>query len=593
MGEHLVQAYALGGEHIHPEPQGGQRREKLGPEEVGQGEGAVRRTQEQRPALVGVGDRLAREVIEGHQPGGVRGARQGRREERLEHLGRVGVGTEQGGELAEHPGPGVELAGAVVAVHHGYQIAGGGGHQVEFAVDAAELVLEHDHGEDAGPGADVAGPGRDRVGRDHPGPGVALGRRHRGAGLQSTGRIEPLRTLGAQRAGRLAGSPDRREQRGQVELDPGLGAQLGEPGQHGLVVVAGGHIDREHPAGVADAEHPFAAELPVHVAGEGGQVGDRPDMLLLVEHGLVQVGDAPAVRDVVAERGAQLLRRGAGAGVAPGPERGQQGVVGAEREIPVHHRRDPERADRGQLHPVLAPDVRGEPGVAVLESAPDGVERIGPGAVDELVLPSVTAHGDRLVVGSGQHGLDPGGTQFDPQGGPAGLDGGSGGGRRLAVTHGGDLSAVRVTPMTPSPRPAGPTEPAFPGPVDRERPFRPRGRSLDLHLPTGDATTPATSVMVAGADSVWFRVRAGRLPLIGRPGGAPADPQISDDGWPRRWLPLIGHRRGVSSSRDWWAERACPAPPDWTHTPDSADLLWCELLPPGSSPAGSFPLPGW
>ena len=62
-----------------------------------------------------------------------------------------------------------------------------------------------------------------------------------------------------------AGRPatcDGGQQLGQGQLDPGLGGQLVEPGQHRGVVPAGAAVDREHAAGVPDAEDLLAGELP-------------------------------------------------------------------------------------------------------------------------------------------------------------------------------------------------------------------------------------------------------------------------------------------------------------------------------------------
>ena len=101
----------------------------------------------------------------------------------------------------------------------------------------------------------------------------------------------------------------------------------------------------------------------------------------------------------------------------------QQLAVGVEGEIAVHHRRDAEGADRGQLDVVASPDVGGQRGVALLEPGPDRVQGVGPEPVDELVLPVVTADGQRRVVRSDQHRLDPGRAQFDPERGAALVDG--------------------------------------------------------------------------------------------------------------------------------------------------------------------------
>jgi hypothetical protein len=62
-------------------------------------------------------------------------------------------------------------------------------------------------------------------------------------------------------------------------------------------------------------------------------------MILTVEDGVIEVSDAPPMRDVVAKLCAQTLGRLAGVGVAPGTKRCQQLPGGVESEIAMHHGR--------------------------------------------------------------------------------------------------------------------------------------------------------------------------------------------------------------------------------------------------------------
>ena len=155
---------------------------------------------------------------------------------------------------------------------------------------------------------------------------------------------------------------------------PGLLAdagQLVEPRRHRAVELAGREVDGEHAAGVTDAEHLLAGQLPVHVAGQRRQVRDAADVLLAVQDRLVDVGDAPPVRDVVAEQFGQFAAGVVGVRVAPGAERHEQLPVAVEREVAVHHGRDAEGSDGAQRHSVPALDVGRELGVAVLQARPD------------------------------------------------------------------------------------------------------------------------------------------------------------------------------------------------------------------------------
>jgi hypothetical protein len=183
------------------------------------------------------------------------------------------------------------------------------------------------------------------------------------------------------------------------------------------VVGAGGGVDREHPRRVADAEHPPPGERVVHVPGERVQGGDLRNVRFGIPHRLVQVRDRPAQRDVGAEEPGQLGGGIAGRGVAPGAERHEQLVVGVEREVAVHHRRDTDRGELRRSAAALSRQVRDEVGVGRLQSGPDVVEGVGPDPVDELVLPLVCAarEHDRRVGGIHEARLDASRAELDPE----------------------------------------------------------------------------------------------------------------------------------------------------------------------------------
>ena len=201
------------------------------------------------------------------------------------------------------------------------------------------------------------------------------------------------------------------------------GDELFELLHHVGAVVPGFGIHRQHAGGVAHAQDLLAGELPVDVAGERGQVADVPHVGFIVQDGLVEVGDAPAERDVVHEQLGQLRGGGSGVGVAPGTERDEQVSALVEGHIAVHHRAD---ADGGQvldLHVVALAHVGAEVGIALLQAEPDHLLAVGPQAVHELVLPLVAALGDGNVVLVHQYRLDAGGAELDTEDGLAGFDG--------------------------------------------------------------------------------------------------------------------------------------------------------------------------
>ncbi len=284
-------------------------------------------------------------------------------------------------------------------------------------------MLQDDHGEGGGAGGDVARAGLDGVRRDHAGSGVAFRRAQGHTGLQVAGDVQPLGAGLGQASGGSAGG----QHLGQdVPEFPGIalrGDELLELLHHVGAVVPGGRVDGQHAGGVAHAQDLLTGEFPVDVAGEGGEVGDPGNVLLPVQDGLVEVGDAPAERDVIDEELGEFRGGGAGVGVSPGAEGDKQGAFGVEGHVAVHHGADADGGEMLDLDVVAGLHVGAEGGVAVLQAEPEGFLAVGPETVHELVFPLMGALGDGIVVLIDQDGLDAGGSELDAQDGFSGFDG--------------------------------------------------------------------------------------------------------------------------------------------------------------------------
>jgi len=136
-------------------------------------------------------------------------------------------------------------------------------------------------------------------------------------------------------------------------------------------------------------------------------------MRFLIQNRLIQVGDAPALRDVVVEKCGQFLFGIRGDGVAPSPERHQQFIFLIEGHVAVHHRAETDRADCGQGDAVFLLDFAHQFCVTRLKAFPNLIQRIGPNTVHQLVFPFVAAGCDRSEAGVDQHRFDAGGSKFD------------------------------------------------------------------------------------------------------------------------------------------------------------------------------------
>ena len=149
-------------------------------------------------------------------------------------------------------------------------------------------------------------------------------------------------------------------------------------------------------------------------------------MLFAVQHGLIQVGNTPALGDIKAQQLCQLDCGGLGHCVAPGAKFGQLGACGIKRQVAVHHGRKPQRGKGCQRGAVFFFHPLGQHAVAGLNTGPHIVKVVGPHPVFIPVFPVVNAGGKRQVVVANQHRLDAGRTQFDAEYRPPFANGGSG-----------------------------------------------------------------------------------------------------------------------------------------------------------------------
>ena len=184
---------------------------------------------------------------------------------------------------------------------------------------------------------------------------------------------------------------------------------------HALVVVQLFAVDGEHSAGLAHAHDLLSGQLPVDVACKCGQVRDIFDMLFVVENGLIQVSNAPALWDVKAEQICQFSGCLAGNGIAPGTKLCQLFSFLIKGKVAVHHGRDAYSADRCKIDIKLCLHIGLQIGKAGLQSVLDHIHRVCPYTVYELILPLEVPRGDRNMLFIDEHGLDACRAQFDSQ----------------------------------------------------------------------------------------------------------------------------------------------------------------------------------
>ena len=415
VAEQGIHSHIFLAQNFQPHRQRGKGGIDVGAHKVGQRKRTVRAAQQQGDARVQVGDALAGNIVDGRDAAAVRRTVQRFVEQEGKQRTFVDVCPAQCRALGQQIDPGVQIAGAVVAVDHGDRRAVGGRDHVDFRVDSGQRLFQDDHGKNAGTCADIAGARGDTVCCHHAGAGVALRWAERYAGLQRAGGIEPLRPLDGQHTGVLACGQNGRQQFDKIHGAALLVCQRVKFCKHCGVIPAGGAVDREHAAGIALAQHLAPGQLPVYIACQRGEKVQLRQVWLAVQHGLVQVRYAPALRDVEPERRGQFFCCRAGHRVAPCAERYQQFARSIKRQIPMHHSRNANAPHRGQRLAALGQHIRSQCRVGSLHTLPDFLQRVGPDAVFQPVLPGKIALSHRLAGIAHKHSFDAGGTQLNAE----------------------------------------------------------------------------------------------------------------------------------------------------------------------------------
>ena len=189
----------------------------------------------------------------------------------------------------------------------------------------------------------------------------------------------------------------------RTRLDLG---KVREHGEHIRIIRPRFLIDGKHPRGVADAEHLLARELPVHIACERRDKVDLLCMFLPVQECLIEVGNAPTLRDVELQLFREDVRRRARHIVPPCTELCKLLPLPVKRKITVHHRADSDRANLRERHMIARLYTCGKLCVTGLHSRPDLGKRVRPDPVLQLVFPRIAAGGNRLKVRVDEDCLD-------------------------------------------------------------------------------------------------------------------------------------------------------------------------------------------
>ena len=136
-------------------------------------------------------------------------------------------------------------------------------------------------------------------------------------------------------------------------------------------------------------------------------------MLFSVQNCLIQMRNAPSLRNIVVEQLRQLLRSFPCNRIAPGTKRNKQLILIIKRKIAMHHCADADCGKTMNFRIVFLLHILKKIRIASLQSLPDILQRIGPNSIFQPVFPFPCTLGNRNVVCCNEFRLDAGRSEFD------------------------------------------------------------------------------------------------------------------------------------------------------------------------------------
>ena len=296
---------------------------------------------------------------------------------------------------------------------HGNRISCRSGDHIDLFVRFGKSLFQDDHGKYGCSCRNISGTLADTVCGNHTGSCVSLRRTHQNSGFQLSAYIQKFCAFLSKNSGILTCNHDFRHNVTEFPWESIRCNQLIKLLHHLFVIVLCLAVDRKHTCRITDTKNSFSGEFPVYIGFQSGDIIDVFYMLLAVKDCLIQVGDAPSLRDIVMEKLCQLLRSFSCDVVSPGTERNHQLSRFVKRHISMHHGTDTKSTYTCKLHPIFFLNIFCHILVAALETFPDLLQAVCPDTIYILVFPFIGTGCDGLIFIVYQNCLDPCGTKLN------------------------------------------------------------------------------------------------------------------------------------------------------------------------------------
>ena len=205
-------------------------------------------------------------------------------------------------KFLKHIYPCVQIRSTVVGMCHGNRISCRSGDHINLFVRFGKSLFQDNHGKYGCSCRNISGTLTDTVCGNHTGSCVSLRRTHRNSGFQLSAYIQKFCAFLSKNSGILTCNHDFRHNVTEFPWESIRCNQLIKLLHHLFVIVLCLAVDRAHTCRIADTKNSFSGEFPVHIGFQSGDIIDIFYMLLTVKDRLIQVCDAPSLRDIIMEK---------------------------------------------------------------------------------------------------------------------------------------------------------------------------------------------------------------------------------------------------------------------------------------------------
>ena len=286
---------------------------------------------------------------------------------------------------------------------------------INVPINLLKWPLQHIHRENGRTNGDIARPLTDAVRGNHSRARIAFRRAHGAARHKSTALIQKCRPLGRE----FTCCPPCHEYTRQDVIQLFMKCRrCRKPGkyfQHTRIVRLCRGVDREHARCIVDAEHLFAGQLPMDIAGERRHIVDLRHMHLARQQRLIEVRHTPPFGNVERKRAGKRLCGLSRRIIPPRPKRNKQISCRIKSEIPVHHSANSHRCNMLNGYSVPLFHTLSEIRICTAQAAPDLILMIGPIPSIKMILPRITPLCNHIAFCINQNGFDPCRAQLDAQ----------------------------------------------------------------------------------------------------------------------------------------------------------------------------------